>query len=289
MPDGSINKMIRVLFQTISFLIFSFYLVSTASSAEITVDNYNTEKDGSYSLILEGDIVTGDFDRLLSTIRKAGRFPNTITLVSDGGDVYEGLRIGRFIRESLAWTNAYDGAPGYCTVGSGCGPCNSTCFLIWVAGVTRHQISWNSGALGMHRPYFDPSYFKGLTPKQAEEEQDAARTSVRDYLLEMDISQKVIDEMMAIPSYELKRLTDDWISENIGPISPGFEEWSVANCGPLLKGQEWEDFKTIEYKKEKKNFSQGYIDYLRSKQKTTTECWKRIKKEAQESIYKKMF
>ena len=231
---------------------------STSFGADIGFLGWDAEKSkDSYSLTLDGEIERGDLQKLLMKIKKKGYMPHILILTSPGGDVDEAINIGRFIRESLIYI-----LPGY--------QCLSSCFLVFVAGVDRRTGSLVE--LGAHRPYYDPSYFKDLTPKQAEKKQRKAMEDVSAYLREMGVAQHIVDKIMNVPSNKLWMMSSEWYRENIGFQSAGFGEWVRANCGEALTDQEYRDLASTDYGKKSNGFSRGYITYLKSNWQNYNRC-----------------
>src|SRR5258706_14097069 len=79
-------------------------------------------------LVISGEIIPGDYDRLLSRILEdEDRFlaQNKIILASDGGDVVEALKIARLIKSLFTEV----------IVGPLTGRCVSACFFIYAAAI----------------------------------------------------------------------------------------------------------------------------------------------------------
>lgn len=139
------------------------------------------ECNGRQALI-RGPIEPGDYERFLDFMARhvagddqpAVQDPDvlwTVELDSPGGDLDEAMRIGRFLRDTLATTEVTyryarrpDGVLDYARSGevvcldgddrlSGCEPdlveaeCTGACLLVWLGGATRHA---NEGRLGRH-------------------------------------------------------------------------------------------------------------------------------------------
>lgn len=170
-------------------------------------------------VLVSGEIVAGDFQSLRDHIAQQGdKLGSTplIVLDSSGGDVLEALKIGRFLREISAWT-----------VVDARATCSSSCVFVFVAGVQRSM--FNNGQLGLHRPRFDHAYFAGLTRQEASEKYDQMVMDIKRYFEGMNVSQKIFDEMLKIPSQRIE-FVDRRHAEERGLLGadPAWEEWSRA-------------------------------------------------------------
>jgi len=107
-------------------LLINLISVSTVKAADIFID---TGSDPSISLnhriIIRGQIVRGDYEKLINVVKKHGSIPDNIFLNSRGGDVIEAMKIGRFATRALLTTGVIGGDE--CQ--SGC-VCYSACMLI---------------------------------------------------------------------------------------------------------------------------------------------------------------
>jgi len=125
-------------------------LVPNVTAAEIRVG-----KTGLCSFSIEGEIVAGDFDRLLKlqnliVISNGESTSQTIAcLNSPGGNLYEGLKIAKFFYEKGVGT--YVGEDDQCL---------SVCAIIFMMGMAQgsevkfiNRTLHINGILGFHRPY----------------------------------------------------------------------------------------------------------------------------------------
>src|SRR6266581_4769501 len=117
-----------------------------------------------------------------------------ITLISDGGSAYEGIRIGRLLRKYLITTYASG------SVLTGCGSagciCASACALIWFGGVQR------MGIVGLHRPRLDDPDFANAPPDEATKIYRKILDDITNYLNEMEVPRTAIEAMVAASSSE---------------------------------------------------------------------------------------
>lgn len=93
-------------------------------------------------VVVQGDIVHGDAERFLDTVRSVD--VGAVLLKSPGGNLVEGLVIGRAIRASGFTTGV---APGTA--------CASACALAWLGGTTRYMDP--TSLVGFHAAYVEES------------------------------------------------------------------------------------------------------------------------------------
>ena len=117
-------------------------------------------------LVLEGKIVSGDYDKLrnfLGTKSNFDKISGGVFLASPGGNMAEAMKIGRLIRTLRLSTDGPSGPPSGITKFGGSlihandlvNPkanylCTSACFFVYVSGIYRN-LNW-AGRLGVHRP-----------------------------------------------------------------------------------------------------------------------------------------
>ena len=59
-----------------------------------------------HSIFINGTISAGDYARFERIVRTSQKIPNSVSLRSPGGNVFEALKIGRVIRSLYLQTNA---------------------------------------------------------------------------------------------------------------------------------------------------------------------------------------
>lgn len=201
------------------------------------------------TLAIVGVIKAGDFDAVAEVYRGSKGWLQTVALVSPGGNLDEGMRIGRLIRKALLRTYApiklskslgvvmvgnFSMEPNPC-VEQDC-VCASTCFVVWVAGSGRY-----GNYLGIHRPKFESKYFGELPPREAEKLYERAIQNLEQYLQDMDVPQAYYELLMKTPSWDVlipwQLINDDLrtppslSSEEYA--SPAIDEWLAAKCGAI--------------------------------------------------------
>lgn len=177
-------------------------------------------------LIIEGEIVPGDYEKMILVIRESFRLPHTFSISSLGGDVATAMEMGRFFRASLMHGEVTKNAE-----------CISACFLIIVGSPARFV----DAPIELHRAYYSAEYFAALSPVEAEQQYQELDMFVRSYLYEMNVPEEIIARMMATKSTETIPLRPDEFYELIGYLSPAFEEWRIARCGDYTKKEKLDE------------------------------------------------
>jgi hypothetical protein len=172
-------------------------------------------------LVISGEIVAGDYDRVLSKILEdQNRFlaQNKIILASDGGDVAEALRIAKLVKSLFAGI----------IVGPLTGRCVSACFFIYAAAGQREVDG--ERLIGINRPYIVDSEAVPAALPDAAIVESKALMQVRAFLQENAVPNYLVDEMF-------RRASDDayWLSaddqKNLGARAQWFSQFLAAKCG----------------------------------------------------------
>ena len=306
------------------FVLFAFAFIGSTiisqagMAAEIFFTPEEVYEDVPMTEInIVGEIEAGDTSRLQSLLQTAD--PRIeINIWSPGGDLYEAMKLGRLVRDRFLIVNAptvtrcetradpqlggsssewaHDLWWGSDQPMSTRCACYSACFVIWAAGVIRDG-GENATAMftdkgdmtfvGVHRPKLDDAYFAGLGGKEAEEKYSKLIAAYNRYLVEMDIPPSFVEEMVTVPSNEIRMLTPKELSSLSGKI-PAVDEWIRSKCG-ALSGQESDDYwglwtKWLEFKEGAgpplSNAEQFYYDVLRKSRGEISDCeWDAIEAE----------
>lgn len=156
-------------------------------------------------LVLSGDIVAGDYERLLARIAEnPSEFLalNRIIVAADDGDMDEAIRIGELLKRLLTEVD----------VGPVTGRCAGPCFLIYVAAARRGTDG--EGLLGLYAPVTD----------------EAGRKQLSDFLAENQVPSDLVERLLA-------HAPEDpyWLSEPeeqvLGTRSAAFEQTLARECG----------------------------------------------------------
>jgi hypothetical protein len=204
---------------TVIALLANLLLASHAVAADIYIDG----AFGEHRFIhLRGDIVRGDYQRIISLIKNS---PDDFLrydwqLDSNGGDILEAIKIGKLIKELYERVNVADKM----NLGARCA---SACFFIYVSAVSRNALN---GAVGIHRPYFSQDYFANLAPEDAEKKYAQLSKSVRNFLADKGVPEALIEHMFSLASNEIYWL-NDYDLESIGDRPAWFDQYLLSKCG----------------------------------------------------------
>lgn len=204
-------------------LVMSFGSVpGAAGAADLFTHSPSIHLDGSasVSLILFGEILSGDSQRLEATVNRLnenGIVVNSVHLYSPGGLVVEGLAIGRFLRDRFIYSVApwaveeglfcpsdrqLSGAfdvdyEGYFTNQDeqNC-VCASACALAWLGGLSR------SGVVGFHHSFVQ-STERRLSFSDYASQLENATFHIQEYLQEMRGPRYIEDAIFSTASNEM--------------------------------------------------------------------------------------
>ena len=171
-------------------------------------------------LVISGEIIPGDYDRLLSRITgDENRYLslNKVILASDGGDVSEALKIAGLVKS--LYTEVI--------VGTLTGRCVSACFFIYAAA-NRREVD-GERLLGINRPYIADAEGASAPPPDAAIPESRALTQVRVFLRENNVPGYLVDEMFRRPSNDAYWLSAE-DEKNLGFRSRSFDRLLSAKC-----------------------------------------------------------
>lgn len=146
-----------------------------ADAAQVNVYTSNGHK----MVMLSDVIVAGDAARLEAALAQAGASP-LVYLASRGGDVDEGMAMGRLLRKYNATVTH-----GYCA---------SSCVFAFLGGTNRLARSHGGAALYIHRPELAEAYVAAPSPFAKQ-----MLDMLRDYTVEMIGSDSFYNIMMRVP------------------------------------------------------------------------------------------
>jgi len=131
-----------------------------------------------------------------------------VTLDSLGGNAFAAMKIGQVLRKNEASVHVS-------------GKCNSTCPLIYIAGVHRT----NAGQIGLHRPYFGSAPLKR---SEIEKQYPLILSKLKAYISEMGITDDFYQLMVNTEPSSVK-VFDGSAIEAIIPIDdPTYDEVSTS-------------------------------------------------------------
>lgn len=189
--------------------LFAGMWTQTAFAADVSValDQFVPAEQAEFCLDavgLEGEIVQGDVQRLTKAIGRLEaqrkrmkcdpRQELTLSLNSDGGSVDEAMAIARLVRRKAMRTRVdYNQS------------CLSSCVFVFAGGVRR--MTFTGSRIGIHRPYFS-SLAPNLTYQQIQAQRFAMVKRLKEFAREMDFSEKLIDDMLAIEPADMRLITN---------------------------------------------------------------------------------
>lgn len=167
------------------------------------------------------------------------RFDLIVSLNSNGGDVNAAIELGELFRADEAATYVDSNEH-----------CYSSCVFLLAAGVERRVK--DNASIGIHRPY--KTIDNATTVKQQKLEQAKTEKLVKSYLLQVNISTNLHDDMVRISPEHIKILT----------------QTEMNHYGLNLNDPYFEDAKTVQLAK-----SQGLTtkEYRERKVRYKEYCW----------------
>lgn len=185
---------------------------------QFKVSNYAVK---NVSVVMTGEIKKGDFEKFrLFMVKNLQEYSSTphrgVVLSSDGGDLVEALKIAAVLKRMYPMVEiAYRGR------------CASACFFLYLSGAHRQAARDNT--LGIHRAYFDPVYFAGLSLPKAEQKQKELTNLVNSVLEDNSVPRSLIETMNRTSSLEIHWLTKNE-REQIEGRPAWYEELLIAKC-----------------------------------------------------------
>jgi len=183
---------------------------------------------------IRGEIVSGDYERVVSFYRRHHPFLTRFMLHSSGGNVDEALKIGKLLRKFLIFATAPTQIGGLMFLstidpkgscqGAGC-LCASACALIWFGAPER------TGTVGLHRPRTTDPRFAQLPPDEAAKVYRVTLDRVGRYLDDMEAPKSVIEAMVSTGSADILWMDDGIHGGHRMDHAPSFAEWADASCG----------------------------------------------------------
>jgi hypothetical protein len=224
--SGTIHFMIsRIVSMSLACLGSWVLSMQPASAAEIFFmdrDAFSNEYVGPVGPpVLSGEIVPGDYERLLAKIAEdQNRFlsQNKLILASSQGNAEEAMKIARLVKSLYIEV----------IVAPLTGRCAGACFLIYAAAAQRGTDGEN--LLGVSRPGLAESEWAAMPTAQAALLEDTMQTSVRTFLNDNEVSPDIVEEMFKRPPTDIY-----WLNEQqeaaLSPKSPSFAKLLADKCG----------------------------------------------------------
>jgi hypothetical protein len=167
---------------------------------------------GIRSAITKGDLVA--FQTALDTVARTAKTSIagvpfvTVELNSPGGDVVEALSIGRAIHQHSAFTMVRPGQE-----------CVSACVFILAAGAVRTPLG--SANIGVHKPLLVSWHHMDYSEARAK--YDGLMQYVRQYFLDLGVSEDTYDIMMGTRSSDMRYFSPAELDRlRLRGVSPGW-------------------------------------------------------------------
>ena len=164
-------------------------------------------------LLVEGGFAAGDTERLRRAVEAIGRDSRVyvcgLLLDSPGGDLYEAMEMGRYIRSQRLATRVRLQAR-----------CYSACVFAFVGGVVRIPDGW----MGIHS-FHAPALLGGGAYEMTEALYTRTSRDVAQYLADMRVSLLILDRMHTIHHVDLVILrTSELRQLGIAGIDPVYAQ-----------------------------------------------------------------
>ncbi len=225
-------------------------VIAPASGAEIRDAGPEETLYAEASIILEGKIEAGDYNKLVKLIdddcdhefKGKPACADGIYLASPGGDLIEAMKIGRLVRKLRLETHVPSDLPSpyrqkreaILKDAKANYMCASACFFVFVAGINRKRdIGLGPPILGIHKPYLSDIELKRLSGNQVIASAGRMRTLVDDYLKEMGVPAKYADLMFSVPKDQVHFVNEDDFESDFEGYIPELRDWIEANCSNL--------------------------------------------------------
>lgn len=168
-------------------------------------------------MVAFGEIKQGDYQNFVAQYRSWDVPPQVFAFDSLGGNVFEAIAIANFVRLSRIPVRVS-------------GKCYSSCAFIFLATPDRQA----TGEIGIHRPYYDKSYFSTLNSLDAETEFELLELVTKVFLEDIGVEQSLIEAIRTVPSDKLRIYRGRAeTAASLGEESPFMEEWRISKCGSL--------------------------------------------------------
>lgn len=163
-----------------------------------------------------GRLSQADVATLDTTLKGQRSETPFIVLDSLGGEVLPAMQMGRLLRARKATVFVFGPAS-----------CGSACVFLLAAGVDR--IVLRDPHVGIHRPAFPPALFANLSSDAAMRLYNSLIGKCRTYLKEMGMADSLLDEMLSVPSGDVRWLTEDELARfKLAGRDPAWAEWVRA-------------------------------------------------------------
>lgn len=196
----------------------------TASAATFVLQP--ADAYGPVSVLVKGQIQTGDFEKFQTFLLQPGRlkaYTNYVWLDSTGGNLAEAMKFANLFEKSSASV----------VVGPD-GKCYSACFMMFASGVDRWLYAF--GELGVHQVSVNfPTGLQGLDKTARNGIVQAVTNNAAAYLATQGIPQTLVTRMQETPASQMFIINTLMIKregwQRIMALQPQFLEAVEQSCG----------------------------------------------------------
>lgn len=190
------------------FLMIFPLFSSVEASVAAEIERHKSTTENTYVMKLTGEIDLKTLYNIqyhLAAIPEAARnrlARTKIILSSKGGDLDQGIRIGRFFRNYRIRTIILAGEE-----------CSSACAIAFLGGTNEgsktavaYRTKSSAGLLGFHRFKLDYANLSTVTKKEIEQAVTRSQSTMLqllDYFVEMDVDPRILRHMFNTPSSDM--------------------------------------------------------------------------------------
>jgi hypothetical protein len=193
----------RIILSLWVFFLFAAHVDAHAGPARVEGRAHCFAFEGkdhcSFTIWLNGEINSGAVNEIKDVLdrRRAWigdkQVEHLFYIDSPGGDLAAAMAIGRMIRKERLTLLVSKGHE-----------CVSACVMVLAGAVHRGTY----GKIGIHRPFFDPPLgSEPLTPDKVRSNYQTMLQELRGYLREMNVSERLADDMLAIDPADVRYLS----------------------------------------------------------------------------------
>jgi hypothetical protein len=201
------------------FIVCLFATAGPTSAYALDFARHSIDSENLNAILVTGEVRVGDTDRLLNYVRSLPpKNNNAVYLSSPGGNLYEGMRLGRMFK-----------AERIKTVVEGSEMCASACAVPFLGGRDRQGARWMSSTttsrLGFHA-------FRNGDGSKTSATDDTQRivSDMLQYGRDVDAPMQILIKTFATPSGSMYWLSEDEL------LQLGVKVWSIEqNCFVLCR------------------------------------------------------
>ncbi len=186
-------------------LFFSVWIAGSslacAAPAKATLHTSCFTLDGTKHCVLTidfvGEIVPTSVDAVAALLEQNREWSGSRQIIvnSLGGNLDGGMALGRLLRRNRMTILIPKGAE-----------CVSACVMIFAGAVSRLYV----GKIGIHRPYLNQSFgSQPQAPDKLRSNYEQMLQTVRAYLRDMNVSERLAEDMLKIPPADVRYLSHD--------------------------------------------------------------------------------